>query len=532
MVSDQYISSVAPSPVLYFLFVFFVCVWFLRVYLLYRETLKRNKEWIGPRTLIGDETVFSQIFRPIPGISLGYDYPWLSKHNDYPSDGCDAYFMVSAFPVGYSSLWLSDAAAIKEIASSRLRFPKPVKLYKVLLIFGPNIVASEFDSWKRYRRMVASAFSDRNHEYVWYSASKLGVDLLDNVFKNEKEVVLDDVTEITLPLALYMIAIAGFGREVTFQHDGVVPHGHKMSFKAAIDIIAKDIFLKLLLPTFAFTLHPRLRKLQLAFEEIEEYIKEMIRERQTSTQEEGRPDLLNNLLEANGDSEIKGEKPLTDEELIANVFIFLLGGHEASSQALAFALAALSIHPDEQKALYQQIKQVMPNGELPRYEDIHLLAYSLAVINETLRMYPPVNASPKYCAEDTVITVTNASGSKKLVPVPKNTKIFLHITGVHYNPRYWKDPHVFNPSRFLADYPREAFIPFSSGSRSCIGRKFFETEAVAILSLIISRYKVSIKEDPRYAHETFEEKKQRIFTANIKLTLTAANQIPLVFTRR
>lgn len=174
----------------------------------------------------------------------------------------------------------------------------------------------------------------------------------------------------------------------------------------------------------------------------------------------------------------------------------------------------------------------MPNGELPKYEDMHLLAYSLAVINETLRMYPPVNASPKYCAEDTIITVTNASGSKKLISVPKNTKIFLHITGVHYNPRYWKDPHVFNPSRFLANYPREAFIPFSSGPRSCIGRKFFETEAVAILSLIISRYKVSIKEDPRYAHETFEEKKQRIFTANIKLTLTAATQIPLVFTRR
>ena len=91
------------------------------------------------------------------------------------------------------------------------------------------------------------------------------------------------------------------------------------------------------------------------------------------------------------------------------------------------------------------------------------------------------------------------------------------------------------------DWPRDAFVPFSLGPHACLGRRyvsvlhlsslsfcdsmvtvirFFETEATAILALLISRYKVSIKEEPQFVGESFEQKKERIFTTKHLLSLT------------
>ena len=85
--------------------------------------------------------------------------------------------------------------------------------------------------------------------------------------------------------------------------------------------------------------------------------------------------------------------------------------------------------------------------------------------------------------------------------------------------RYWDDPESFKPERFLGNYPRDAFIPFSGGPRGCIGRGFAETEAVAVLSMIVSRYKVEVREEPQFARETFEQLRARLLETNITLTI-------------
>lgn len=84
-----------------------------------------------------------------------------------------------------------------------------------------------------------------------------------------------------------------------------------------------------------------------------------------------------------------------------------------------------------------------------------LFTYSLAVFNETLRMFPVVTAIPKISAEDTFLVATSATGERATIPIPKRASIFLDVTGLHYNPRHWKDPGTFNPSRFLETGPRK-----------------------------------------------------------------------------
>lgn len=78
--------------------------------------------------------------------------------------------------------------------------------------------------------------------------------------------------------------------------------------------------------------------------------------------------------------------------------------------------------------------------------------------------------------------------------------------------RYWDDPHIFRPSRFLDDWPRDAFVPFSSGPRACIGRRFAEVEAVAVLVMLVSRYKLDVKPDSRFASESHERRCQRVLS--------------------
>ena len=85
--------------------------------------------------------------------------------------------------------------------------------------------------------------------------------------------------------------------------------------------------------------------------------------------------------------------------------------------------------------------------------------------------------------------------------------------------RYWEDPYAFKPSRFLGDWPRDAFLPFSGGPRSCLGRRFSETEGVAILTYIIKHYRVDVLEEPQYAGETFEERKARLLKCKSAITL-------------
>lgn len=155
-------------------------------------------------------------------------------------------------------------------------------------------------------------------------------------------------------------------------------------------------------------------------------------------------------------------------------------------------------------------------------------------------MFPPVIGIPKMAAEDCTLTTTNNSGEKIIVPIPKNAGINIHTVGLHYNrkrlsslsvhrtwpdgeiytAKYWEDPTTFKPSRFLGDWPRDCFLPFSGGVRSCLGRRFAELETIVAIAMLVKKYKITVKEEPEFAGETFEQKKARVLMAKNGLTLT------------
>ncbi|KIK59171.1 hypothetical protein GYMLUDRAFT_245592 [Collybiopsis luxurians FD-317 M1] len=589
----------------------------IQKYLEYKRAVQPLGSYPHFFTVFSQISIISNLFPQVRGLTRGMNAYWMDKYKPYSNLGFDA--TATIFPTTGVNVILADAAVIKEVTTARARFPKPVKLYEVLSFFGDNIVASEGEEWKKFRKIAAPAFNDKNNKLVWNETERIIGDLFD-VWGPQDSVVVDHAVNITLPISLFALSAAAFGKKISWKDDGSIPPNHEMTFKGAIHEVSKNSFVRFFVPEWAMGMTAYTRKIRLASEELDRYMLELIWNRRNAQKEE-KHDLLSNLLEAS-----YGDPSFTDRDLTGNIFVFLIAGHESTAHTLCFAFALLALYPDQQEILFRHIKSVLPDGRPPTYEEMPLLTHSMAVLYETVRMYPPVTDIPKYSAEDTSLTISNPAGEKRILPIPRGTRITINIAGLHYNPRYWKDPEEFRPARFLEpdwprdafipfsagpracigrkvlyetvrmyppvtdipkysaedtsltisnpagekrilpiprgtritiniaglhynprywkdpeefrparflepDWPRDAFIPFSAGPRACIGRKFSETESIAVLTMFISRYKIEVKEEPQYARETFEERKARVLAWRPGLTMTPL-RVPLVFKRR
>ncbi|XP_006455980.1 hypothetical protein AGABI2DRAFT_145954 [Agaricus bisporus var. bisporus H97] len=131
---------------------------------------------------------------------------------------------------------------------------------------------------------------------------------------------------------------------------------------------------------------------------------------------------------------------------------------------------------------------------------------------------PPLVRLP---GPDTSFTTTNAKNEIVTIPVPKGIDINIDLLGLHYNPKYWDDPSTFRPDRFMkSDWNKDAVLPFSADARACLGRKFAEMEGVAVITMLVFLYNITVKEEPQFTNESFDVKKKRLLKSTRLLTLT------------
>ncbi|KAJ7204838.1 cytochrome P450 [Mycena pura] len=246
--------------------------------------------------------------------------------------------------------------------------------------------------------------------------------------------------------------------------------------------------------------------------------------------------LLRNLVEANMavlDSEeadstqaqahAREIMSLTEDELFSNMFIFLLAGHETSAHSLSFAVALLALYPDVQRRIYEEALRLWPDG-VPTIASTS--PYTLATFHETLRLFPAVVRIAKVVHADTAVKAhrfdTNAKGAVETetvaemsVPVAAGSVIMIDIRALHHNPLYWgNDVYEFRPERFIDTpsyrWPRDAYMPFSAGPRSCIGQRFAQTEGTCLLASLVRTYEISVPDALRAA--PFEEQRRTILS--------------------
>lgn len=216
-----------------------------------------------------------------------------------------------------------------------------------------------------------------------------------------------------------------------------------------------------------------------------------------------RTDMINMLMEVRGidvqgNHELKSNHNWTDEEIVAQCFIFFFAGFETVSSTLSFLGHELMENPEVQEKLKQEINEIHASldGSVLTYEILNDMKYTEAVIFETLRKWPQVPFLDRKCSSAFEIEDPENGNIIKFKP---GDEIQIAAIGIQRDPNYFPEPMMFQPERFSDEnkknIPNSAFMPFGLGPRMCIGNRFAILEMKALLFYLLKdvSFKQSVK---------------------------------------
>lgn len=215
--------------------------------------------------------------------------------------------------------------------------------------------------------------------------------------------------------------------------------------------------------------HLRFRR---SVDRLHTFVEALIEERRTD--KPAGDDLLSRLVRTES-----AEGPsLSETELRDSLISLLLAGHVSSAVTLTYAWYLLSSHPDDHQALVAEVDSAL-DGSAPGMGQLETLTYTLDVLKETMRLYPPI---PSLVREPTTdVTIDGYD-------IPEGTVIGLPQWVVHRDPEWWEAPERFRPERWEkrdeSDRHDFAYFPFGGGPRVCIGRRFALTEMQIVLAMM------------------------------------------------
>jgi cytochrome P450 len=179
-----------------------------------------------------------------------------------------------------------------------------------------------------------------------------------------------------------------------------------------------------------------------------------------------------------------GNKEMTDKQIQDEFMTLLTAGSETTPSAMSWTCMLLGRHPEVQRRMQEEVDKVV--GDRPvEAGDLRDLDYTRRVIQEALRIYPPVWALGRKCVQDTEL------GGHL---IPAGTEVLYSIYAVHHDPKTYDNPEAFDPDRWLPErakqVPRSAFMPFGAGVRNCIGESFSWFETQTVLATLMQQWSV------------------------------------------
>ncbi|KAG8981369.1 hypothetical protein FRB90_007302, partial [Tulasnella sp. 427] len=278
--------------------------------------------------------------------------------------------LLSYPPVQY---YVADAGAIKIVTGNRALFPKPAKMYAVLMLYGDNLVTTEGETWSRHRRLANPSFAETSIRYVWEQTIRI----LDQMFEDWGEFPTHEVhhmADLTKEITLLILGAVAFGQETNWESKpGTPPPGHKMTFQQAVKTVSERITLRIALPSWIWGdketrgrmglggiagkgwLGLTIQEAAIGFAELQQYMEEMMDE-QSKVGFEGRRDIFSQLVQATGEDV---HDRLSTKDVIGNTFVFLIAGHETTAHSTAFLFGLLALEHEAQDELYNHIVSVL-----------------------------------------------------------------------------------------------------------------------------------------------------------------------------
>ncbi|CAH1262210.1 CYP2U1 [Branchiostoma lanceolatum] len=169
---------------------------------------------------------------------------------------------------------------------------------------------------------------------------------------------------------------------------------------------------------------------------------------------------------------------------------FFDAGTETTATTLSWALLYLALNPAWQRKVQEELDTVVGSNEIPPYSRREELPFTEATILESQRIRTTVPLSVPHC--------TSSPTSLQGYDIPARTQVWVNLWSVHMDPAYWSHPDTFDPSRFLDDNGRvkvpEAFMPFSTGRRICLGEQLAKMELFLFLTSLLQQFNFKLPE--------------------------------------
>lgn len=349
------------------------------------------------------------------------------------------------------------------------RTPAGIRMLRPVL--GDGLLIAEGHSWTFQRRTLAPAFTPRaTANLVPHMTAVLDETLAKLDERTSEPIDLREVMQrMTLEIAGRTMFSFGMDRH------GATLRNFVMEYAARL---GRPYFLDMLLPVSwpspMDLARARFRK------RWTEFVATLIAERRAMGKKDGAPphDLFD-LMDAARDPETA--KGFSDEQLVDEVATMILAGHETTATALFWALYLLALDPETQEEVASEAR-----GEhLDSIADIDRQKFTRAVIEETMRLYPPAFLVARAAREK-----DNAAG----VEIGKGDIIMIAPWLLHRHEKLWDQPNAFIPKRFMStEAPdRFAYLPFGAGPRVCIGAPFAQAESVLALARLIGAFRVEL----------------------------------------
>jgi cytochrome P450 len=348
--------------------------------------------------------------------------------------------------------------------------------YNILArLLGQGLVTSEGSLWLRQRRLMQPMFHRQKVAGFSTMMAECTLEMLDRWRRRVARQEPFDVAPEMMRLTLQIVGRALLSMDLTAQADVI---GRNMT-------IANERFGNMGLSAFVPWLPtPGNARFHHATRVLRKIVLNIIAERRRDGRDHG--DLLSMLLAVRDEETGEGMK---DEQLRDEVLTLILAGHETTATALSWTWYLLSQNPEAERKLHAELDEVL-GGRAASVSDLLHLNYTGMVIDEAMRLYPPVWAVGREALADDEIM-----GYR----VPKGCNLLLSQWLAHHHPAFWENPNRFEPERFSAasatGRPRYAFFPFGGGPRMCIGNLFALTEAQIVLATVAQKYRLRVPPD-------------------------------------
>lgn len=394
---------------------------------------------------------------------------WRTRHFREPIVAGEGLF-------GYGVV-ISDPDAVRHVLVENAANYRKDDLQRTVLApgLGEGLLTAEGEAWKRARRTLAPLFTPRSVAALAERMTAPAERTVARMARRRSGRIVDisaDMTRVTYDIlaeTMFSNAIAGgadaFGKALTryFETQGRID---------PLDVLGAPAWL------------PRIGRWMArpAISFFETQVKTIIAERQAlhagGAWTPEKPDLLDALLAARDPETGTG---LGEAEVGANIVTFIGAGHETTANALTWSLYLTSLAPDVREALEAEIDAAGEDLAAAALSG-ERLALTRAVIEEAMRLYPPVPSLSRTALAD------DMAGA---CVIPKGALVVISPYLLHRHETLWQAPEQFRPERFLPGareaVSRYAYLPFGAGPRVCIGQQFAMVEAVIVLAALLRR---------------------------------------------